>query len=71
MSGRRPGTAPRRRADLKRRLPLPGTVRDGDHLGVEASDEAGAIYWGRVPRLIHRMQNLSTTIRLGRKDSHV
>ncbi|MFD9410611.1 hypothetical protein ACFWBN_26830 [Streptomyces sp. NPDC059989] len=52
-------------------VPLRQTVRDGDHLGIEATDEAETDDWGPGPRQFHSMQFLSTVIRLVRKDSHV
>ncbi|GGZ80368.1 hypothetical protein AB0P12_32970 [Streptomyces subrutilus] len=56
--------------ETARAAPL-GPVRDGDHLGVKTLDEAEAIDRDPVSRLFHRMQFLSTVIRLVRKDSHV
>ncbi|MEJ8640317.1 hypothetical protein WKI68_00550 [Streptomyces sp. MS1.HAVA.3] len=53
------------------RVPLFETVRDGDRLGVDVIDPAEVRAPGPAPDLFHRIQFLSTVIRLVRKDSHV
>lgn len=52
-----------RHAGAGRPVPLLQTVRDGDHLGVETTDEAETIDWGPEPRQFHSMQFLNTVIR--------
>ncbi|MFI1284196.1 hypothetical protein OG756_39960 [Streptomyces sp. NBC_01310] len=53
------------------RVPLFETVRDGELLGVDVIDPAEGVHRGPRPDLFHRIQFLSTVIRLVRKDSHV